>query len=250
MTEPAVPVASGDRLAVVVGSSLEPDDLGAGEWVEGPVAAGPPVPLLDLGSALVLFRHRSTDGPATPAHLVDHHRHVRALCAAGAGRVLGLASVGSLRADWAVGTVVCPDDFLAPWVAPSFHVDTAGHSVPGFHAGLRRAVLGAWPQKVMALVDGGTYAQTSGPRFETPAEVRMLATFADVVGMTLVGECVLAREAGLAYAGVCMVDNLANGLDDAPLALDDYRAAREQHRRDLASAVRSVCASLAGGTAA
>ena len=44
------------------------------------------------------------------------------------------------------------------------------------------------------------YAQTLGPRFETPAEVRALARVADMVGMTIAAEAVLAGEAALAYA--------------------------------------------------
>lgn len=198
--------------------------------------------LVDTGGCLVLFRHAGD----VPAHRVDHHRHIRALCEAGAGRVLALASVGSLRTDWPVGTAVAPDDFLAPSVAPTFHHDMAGHSIPGFDHEWRRQLLGSWPDEVMPLVDGGTYAQTSGPRFETPAEVRMLAGFADVVGMTLVGECVLAREAGLRYAAVAMVDNMANGLGDDQLTLESYAEAKAANEVGLAAAVATVVERVGG----
>ncbi len=40
----------------------------------------------------------------------------------------------------------------------------------------------------------------------------MFAQHADVVGMTMASECVVAGELGLAYASVCVVDNLANGV--------------------------------------
>ena len=60
--------------------------------------------------------------------------------------------------------------------------------------------------------DGGVYWQTIGPRFETPAEIRMIAPHADLVGMTIASECVIAGELGLEYAAICVVDNLANGL--------------------------------------
>ena len=73
------------------------------------------------------------------------------------------------------------------------------------------------------IVDGGVYVQTIGPRFETPAEIRFFATVGDVVGMTVAAECVLAKEAGLAYAAVCMIDNMANGLDDVGLSLDEFQ---------------------------
>jgi 5'-methylthioadenosine phosphorylase len=60
--------------------------------------------------------------------------------------------------------------------------------------------------------DGGVYWQARGPRFETPAEIRLMAAHADVVGMTIATECVVAGELGLDYAALCVVDNLANGL--------------------------------------
>ena len=71
--------------------------------------------------------------------------------------------------------------------------------------------------EIAPLVDGGVYWQAFGPRFETPAEIRLIAQYADVVGMTMASECIVAGELGLSYAAVCIVDNLANGLGDQPL---------------------------------
>jgi 5'-methylthioadenosine phosphorylase len=62
-----------------------------------------------------------------------------------------------------------------------------------------------------------------GPRFETRAEIRLLAGFADVVGMTWPAECILAGEAGLRYAVVCKVDNLANGVAGHAASVEEYR---------------------------
>ena len=70
----------------------------------------------------------------------------------------------------------------------------------------------AWEAGGQAPRDGGVYWQTIGPRFETPAEIRLIAPHADVVGMTIASECILAGELGLEYAALCVVDNLANGL--------------------------------------
>jgi len=53
--------------------------------------------------------------------------------------------------------------------------------------------------------------QTHGPRFETAAEIRQVAGFADVVGMTCAHEATLCKELALPYALVCVVDNMANG---------------------------------------
>jgi Purine nucleoside phosphorylase len=70
-------------------------------------------------------------------------------------------------------------------------------------------------------VTEAVYAQTIGPRYETPAEVRLLAQFAEIVGMTMANEADCAAELGLPYAAVCAIDNWANGIDETPLAHDD-----------------------------
>lgn len=223
----AAPQVQGTRLGVIVGHSL-PLDLavlpGVGDASARTIdTEWGAVTVLDAGPIVVLRRH-GTD-TFVPAHLLDHRASIAALCLAGCDRVLALASCGSLRASLPVGSIVVPHDFFAPWIAPSFFDDARGHSVPGFDGEWRASVIDAWHQHCSApLVDGGVYAQTTGPRFESPAEVRMLAQFADIVGMTVVGECVLAREAGLAYAAVATVDNLANGIDTDLLTVDDFHA--------------------------
>ena len=54
----------------------------------------------------------------------------------------------------------------------------------------------------------------------------MIAPHADLVGMTIASECVIAAELGLEYAAVCMVDNLANGLGDDQLSVAEIQADR------------------------
>jgi 5'-methylthioadenosine phosphorylase len=76
------------------------------------------------------------------------------------------------------------------------------------------------------LHDGGTYLCAEGPRFETPAEIRLFAQWgADVVGMTGVPEVTLAREANIAYAGVSIVTNLAAGISPQPLTQEEVLSA-------------------------
>ena len=238
---------AGDRLAVVYGYSLpEGAHPVEGERVAVDAGGARPVEAIDAGEVVGLPRHGLDR--AVPAHLVDHHANVRALCELGCGRVLALGSAGSLRLDLEVGSFVCPDDFYAPETAPTFYDDPRGHSVPGFDPGWRQSVLDAWRgASGMELVDGGVYAQTIGPRFETPAEVRALARVADVVGMTLAAETVLAGEASLAYAAICSVDNLANGISDQPLTVEDYQRGRDLTAQALEAALEAVLPALATG---
>jgi purine nucleoside phosphorylase len=60
---------------------------------------------------------------------------------------------------------------------------------------------------------------------------------------------VLAREAGLAYAAVCSVDNLANGLTDQVLTVEEYRQGRDLTAAALKANLEAVLPALAAGDA-
>lgn len=192
--------------------------------------------------AVVLRRHGAAGAPYVLPHRIDHAANLRSLAAAGCDRVLAVCSVGSLDPGLGVGGFVCPHDFIALQVTVTTFDDARGHMTPGFDPEWRRSVLAAWAESgAGALRDGGVYWQTSGPRFETPAEIRLLAAHADLVGMTLASECVIAGELGLAYAAVCVVDNLANGVADRPLSPAELERDRERNatrlRDDLTAAL-------------
>lgn len=234
------------RLAVVAGHSVIGRGFGSltdhARSVTVPTGSGP-VALLETDRIVLLQRHGD---PYRAPHRIDHHAHAAALTEVGCDRVLAVGSVGSLRADLRPGAVVVPDDFIAlHGGADSRHDDWAGHRIHGFTPGWRERVRAAWAAHAPAPpVDGGTYWQTSGPRFETPAEIRLLASFADVVGMTIAGEAVAAGEAGLAYAAVCVVDNLANGIGDGSLTLDEFEAGKRANHAMLLSTLAAALPEL------
>ena len=162
--------------------------------------------------------------------------------------MLAISSVGSLRAETAVGSFLCPDDFIALHLGGSSFADERGHIVPGFDPGWRSRVLEAWDGVVgETLLDGGTYWEAIGPRFETPAEIRLIASHAEVIGMTIASECVAACELGISYAAICVVDNLANGIGDEALSGETYDAGRTANRARLERLVPPLVAELRAG---
>lgn len=214
------------RLAVILGSNA----LGPGGEQIAAAAA-------EHGAAIV---QRHSGDPYVLPHLIDHEANLRPLAELGCDRVLAISSVGSLRAGLGVGSLVCPDDFIALHLDRSIFTDARAHTAPGFDSHWRAEVIEAWAASGQAPRDGGVYWQTIGPRFETPAEVRLIAAHADVVGMTVGSECVIAGELGLQYAALCMVDNLANGLGPEQLSvaeLESDRAANAAALRDGLAAV-------------
>jgi 5'-methylthioadenosine phosphorylase len=186
--------------------------------------------------------------PYTPPHLIDHAANLRALLDQGCDRVLALSSVGGLRTDLGVGTFVVPDDFVALHTSVSIFDDARGHTVPTLLSQWRDRVVDTWRGRTDHGTDvrtSGVYWQTFGPRFETAAEIRFIARFADVVGMTMPSECIVAGELGLAYACVCTVDNLANGVAERPLTYEEFVAGKQANQAAVTAALDAVIPVLA-----
>ncbi len=220
------------RLAVILGSGA------AGPGGEAVVAAAEP-------HAAVVQRHGSTEAYVLP-HRIDHAANLRGLRAAGCDRVLAICSVGSLDSGLGVGGFVCPHDFIALQATVTSFDDSRGHAMAGFDAEWRGAVVAAWAaSEAGELRDGGVYWQTNGPRYETPAEIGLIAAHADLVGMTLASECVVAGELGLPYAAVCVVDNLANGIAAEPLSPAELEADRERNAERLRADLEAALPRLA-----
>jgi 5'-methylthioadenosine phosphorylase len=232
-------------LAVVGGNSFLGSTIGAGA-PEVTVDDGThSVVVRDLRDAFLLQRH-GLDG-YTPPHLVDHVANLRALLALGCDRVLAVNSSGGLRDSVGVGRFLLADDFVALAAVPTTFTDERGHRVAGFDPAWRSRVLDVWHEVTdVPLQDGGVYWQAIGPRLETAAEIRMMAQHADVVGMTMASECSVAGELGLAYASVCIVDNLANGVGETPLTWQQFEAGRNATQQVLAKVLDALVPALAG----
>ncbi len=228
------------RLAVIAGSALRDSAFAAG----GTRVEFGGVAVTDVGGTIVLQRHGLDTW--SPPHRIDHRAHITALLEADVDRICAISSVGSLRTDWPVGTCAIVDDFYAPGETTSYFDDPRSHIVPGFDPAWRGVVLDAWrTTTTTAIHDGGVYAQTSGPRFETPAEVRALTQVADLVGMTVASECIMAAEAGVAYAAICVVDNLANGLGATDLTIAEFEAGVATNRARLVADLDALIPALA-----
>ena len=232
------------RLALVGGHGFD----AMVSWAETPrieVATGRgAVELLDGGDHVMLPRHGIEH--YVPAHLVDHPRNLTALAEAGCDRLLGICSVGSLDPGLEVGAILCPADFISLSRVDAAFDDARGHVVAAFDPVWRRLVIEAWRTATeLPIRDQGVYWQSPGPRFETPAEVRLIARHADVVGMTMASECAIACQLGLAYAAICVVDNLANGIGETTPTQEDFEAAKAENWSRVGSALVAALPALA-----
>ena len=171
-----------------------------------------------------ILRHGHDPAEYILPHRINHRANLQALKDLGVTEVIGINSTGSLKKDLCPGMIVIPDDFITLAATPTIHQDKAVHITPSLNEPVRQKLIAAAKQGNMNVVEKGTYWQVTGPRLETRAEIRMMGNFADVVGMTMANEAVIALEMGLPYASACSIDNFGNGLMEKPLGMEEIIA--------------------------
>lgn len=209
------------RVGIIAGTVLQGID--AFEGLEERIVTN------EFGKVLVLFsdtivyvpRHGTDPKRYILPHLINHQANLKALKDSGVQDIIGINSTGSLKKDLRPGTIVVPDDFIMLSVAPTIFENDPVHITPFLSKEIRNKLIKAADECGTTVVNGGVYWQTPGPRLETRAEIRMMSHFADLIGMTLGSEAVMAGELGLHYAAICSVDNYGHGLVEKLLTMEE-----------------------------
>ncbi|MBZ0086525.1 MAG: S-methyl-5'-thioinosine phosphorylase [Thermomonas sp.] len=212
----------------------------------GPIRVG------QIDGKRVAFLARHGEGHALPPHKINCRANLAALKAVGATRVLALNTVGGITERFGPRVLACPDQLIDyTWGRIStlcedggevLHVDFGEPYTPA----LRAQVIVAARRAGVALVDGGCYGATQGPRLETRAEIaRLRRDGCDLVGMTGMPEAGLARELGLDYACLAIVANWAAGAGpdaDEVITLQDVLDNVTAAMGDVAKVVQALLA--------
>ncbi|HZD58946.1 MAG TPA: purine-nucleoside phosphorylase [Anaerolineae bacterium] len=139
---------------------------------------------------------------------------IRILKGLGVNKLIVTCAAGGLRPDLRQGDIMAITDQINlmgvnPLIGPND--DELGprfvDMTEAYDSGLLATARAIAAQEGIDL-RGGVYVGVLGPSYETPAEIRLLSTFADAVGMSTVPEVIVARHSGMRVLGFAIITNV------------------------------------------
>lgn len=154
-------------------------------------------------------------------HQINYKANIYGFYQAEVKEILSFSAVGGINLNYKNGDLVLTDDAIDNTsrgnvtfydrVGYVVHIDMSQPFCPSVRQKLKESA----ELCGIDLIDKGTYICTNGPRFETPAEIKMYRMWgADMVGMTLFPEVTLSKEMGICYANISLVTNAAAGVEE------------------------------------
>lgn len=170
-----------------------------------------PIVIGEVKGKKLAFLARHGIGHVLSPSEVNYRANIYAFKELGVSKIISVSAVGSLRADYAPGHIVVPDqifDFTKGRQRSFFgegivaHISTAEPFCPKLSAQLLKALR----EQDVVVHEGGTYITIEGPRFSTRGESNTFRSWGmSLVGMTASPEVFLAREAEICYATMAHV---------------------------------------------
>lgn len=152
----------------------------------------------------------------------------------GAGSMIVTNAAGGINLEYHAGDLMLISDFIKlahpnPLIGPN--LDEFGDRFPDmtytFSKEYRELFRSVAAEQGTAVREG-VYFYTTGPQYETPAEIRAMRMMgADAVGMSTVHECLAANHCRMKILGVSLITNMAAGILDQPLSGEEVLAAAQ-----------------------
>ncbi len=202
------------RIGIIGGSGVyDPGAFDLERKVDMDTPYGKPSGQILVGrmyGADVAFIPRHGESHEHPPHKVPYQANIWAMKELGVDVIISPCAVGSLQEEYRPGELVLADqfiDFTKTREYTFFHGPKTVHiSIPDPFCEEINALFHQEAEGLgIPIHRGGAYLCIEGPRFSTKAESRMYRNFADIIGMTVVPECQLAREMGMCYCSLAMV---------------------------------------------
>ncbi len=152
---------------------------------------------------------------------------LRVLHMMGADTCILTNAVGAINPSFRPGEFVCIRDHIASFVPSPLvgeNISELGERftpMTGIYDQKMQDVIFEAARKHAITVHSGIYIQTTGPQFETPAEINMYRSLgADTVAMSLAGEAIAAAHMNMKICGLSCVSNMAAGMEEKGFSHD------------------------------
>ncbi len=159
----------------------------------------------------IAFLPRHGKKHTIPPHMINFKANIWAFKELGVTRIIAPSAVGSLKEELEPGHFALPSQFLDFTKSRDGSFSEEGRVIhisvaDPFCPELQSSILQVTDKQDLKIHKDCTYVCIEGPRFSTKAESKFYRTTgADIIGMTLVPECQLAREAQICYASISTV---------------------------------------------
>jgi 5'-methylthioadenosine phosphorylase len=195
--------------------------------IQTPYGESSEISLFEIKDKKIAFMARHSGDHSYPPHKINYRANIWGLHSLGVNQIIATNAVGSLKREIHPGSLVVVNDFIdfTSRREKTFYDDKVVHvdmSEPYCNRLRGQIIANKSVVSKGDFVDKGVYVCSDGPRFESPAEVKMFQTLGgDLLGMTGLPEAVLAREKEICYASICIVSNYGTSISPDKLSMDE-----------------------------
>lgn len=180
----------------------------------------------------------------TPQQVV---RPIRLMGMLGAEKLILTNAAGGINKNFSCGDLMLITDHISSLVKSPLtgaNYDLLGVRFPDMsevYSKKLRDVALCSAAKLGIELKQGTYIQTTGPNYETPAEIKMYSSFgADAVGMSTAVEAMAAVHMGMSVCAISLITNPAAGISDKPLSHEEVKREADKASAKLSCLVTEI----------
>ena len=194
--------------------------------IKTPYGDSAEISLFKIYDKKVAFMPRHSRHHSFPPHKINYRANIWGIQRLGVKQIIATNAVGSLGIEIVPGSLVVCDDFIdfTSQREKTFYDNEVVHVdvTEPYCNRLRHQIIANKSNVNGNFLENGVFVCNEGPRFESPAEIRMFQMLGgDIVGMTGLPEVVLAREKEMCYVSICIVSNYAASISPKKLTMDE-----------------------------
>ena len=207
------------------------------------------ISLFEIEGKKIAFMARHSGDHSYPPHKINYRANIWGLSTIGVNQIIATNAVGSLKREIHPGSLVVTHDFIdfTSRREKTFFDDKVVHvdvSEPYCNR-LRDQIIANKSVVKGNFHEKGVYVCSDGPRFESPAEVKMFQHLGgDLLGMTGLPEAVLAREKEMCYASICIVSNYGTSISPDKLTMDEVFEMMETKVQEIVDLISKTIETL------